>query len=218
MKLYCDPITTNCRKVLAGFSLMGLSFEKSYVDYFGGGHKSPEFLEINPNASLPALVDGDFKLWESNAILQYAADKYEALTYYPREPKVRADIHRWQLWESAHWYPSCYVYLMENFVKPFMKIETDRAAIEREAPNWHKLAGILEQRLTNQRWLCGENVTLADIAVAAPMHLHPYQKLPLDNVSKPAALDDRRGRATPMLEGNGCRDSIGSQAVLEREE
>ena len=70
---------------------------------------------------------------------------------------------------------------MENFVKPFMKIETDRTAIEREAPNWHKLAGIFEQRLTSQRCLCGENVTLADIAVAAPIHLHPYQKLPLDN-------------------------------------
>jgi glutathione S-transferase len=68
---------------------------------------------------------------------------------------------------------------MENFVKPFMEIETDRAAIEREVSNWHKLAGILEQRLRNQRWLCGESVTLADIAVAAPMHLHPYQKLPL---------------------------------------
>ena len=180
MRLYYDPITVNCRKVAAGFILMNVPFEEARVDYLAGGHKAPEYLDINPNASLPALVDGDFKLWESNAILQYAADKYEALTYYPREPKVRADIHRWQLWESAHWYPSCYVYLVENFVKPFMKVETDRAAIEREAPNWHKLAGILEQRLTNQRWLCGENVTLADIAVAAPIHLHPYQKLPLD--------------------------------------
>jgi glutathione S-transferase len=180
MRLHYDPITVNCRKVAAGFILMNVPFEEARVDYLGGGHKAPEYLAINPNASLPALVDGDFKLWESNAILQYAADKYEALTYYPREPKVRADIHRWQLWESAHWYPSCYVYLMENFVKPFMKIETDRTAIEKETPNWHKLAGILEQRLTNQRWLCGENVTLADIAVAAPIHLHPYQKLPLD--------------------------------------
>jgi glutathione S-transferase len=127
-----------------------------------------------------SLVDGDFTLWESNAILQYAADKHQAFAYYPREPKLRADIHRWQLWESAHWYPSCYVYLVENLVKPFMKIETDAAAIEREAPNWHKLAGILEQRLSNQRWVCGKDLTLADIAVAAPMHLHPYQKLPLE--------------------------------------
>lgn len=180
MKLYCDPITTNCRKVLAGFSLMGLSFEKSYVDYFGGGHKSPEFLEINPNGALPTLVDGDFKLWESNAILQYAADKNGALAYYSRDLRVRADIHRWQLWECAHWSPSCYVYLAENVVKPLMNSEPDRAALEKELPNWHKLANILDRRLANQRWLCGNTVTLADIAVAAPMHLHPFQKLPLE--------------------------------------
>ena len=78
MKLYYDPITVNCRKVAAGFSLMKVTFEKSHVDYFAGGHKAPEFLEINPNAMLPTLVDGDLKLWESNAILQYAADKNEA--------------------------------------------------------------------------------------------------------------------------------------------
>jgi glutathione S-transferase len=180
MKLYYDPITVNCRKVAAGFSLMGVSFEKVHVDYLAGGHKDPAFLDINPNAALPVLVDGDFKLWESNAILQYVADKHEAFVYYPRELKVRADIHRWQLWESAHWFPSCYVYMFENVAKPLMKAEPDLAAIDREAPNWHKLAHILDQRLANQHWLCGENVTLADIAVAAPMHLHTYQKLPLN--------------------------------------
>jgi glutathione S-transferase len=180
MKLYHDPITVNCRKVLAGFGLMSVSFEKSHVSYLGGGHKAPEYLEINPNGALPALVDGDFKLWESNAILQYAAEKAGAFAYYPREPKMRADIHRWQLWESAHWYPSCYVYLIENVAKPMMNTEPDQAAIDREAPNWHRLANVLEKRLTDQAWICGHSVTLADIAVAAPMHLHPYQKLPLD--------------------------------------
>ena len=64
----------------------------------GGGHKAPEYLEVNPNGTLPALVDGDLKLWESNAILQYAADKTEAFAHYPREAKKRADIHRWQFW------------------------------------------------------------------------------------------------------------------------
>jgi hypothetical protein len=110
---------------------------------------------------------------------QYVADKNEAVAYYPHEPKVRADIHRWHLWEAAHWFPSCYVYLAA-LVKPMLKGEPDRAAIEKEAPNWHKLANILDQRLANQRWLCGDKVTLADIAVAAPMHLRAYQKLPLD--------------------------------------
>jgi glutathione S-transferase len=181
MKLYYDPITVNCRKVVAGFGLMGVSFEKSHVDYFTGGQKAPEYLKINPNGSLPALVDGDFKLWESNAILQYAADKNGATAYYPSDPKVRADINRWLLWEAAHWFPSCYVYLVENVVKPLLKAEPDQAVIDKEAPNWHRLANILDERLSNQRWLCGDQVTLADIAVAAPMHLHSYQKLPLND-------------------------------------
>jgi glutathione S-transferase len=181
MKLYYDPITTNCRKVAAGFSLMNVPFEEARVDYLGGGHKAKEYLDINPNGSLPTIVDDGFILWESNAILQYIADKHGAVAYYPKELKLRADINRWHLWESAHWFPSCYVYLIENLVKPFMKIESDQSAVEKEAPNWHKLAGILDQRLQNQRWLCGENLTLADISVAAPIHLHPYQKLPLDN-------------------------------------
>jgi glutathione S-transferase len=180
MKLYFDPITVNCRKVVAGFHLMNVSFDKAHVDYFGGGHKSAEYVAINPNASLPTLVDGDLTLWESNAILQYVADKTGAVAYYPKDIKVRADIHRWHLWEAAHWFPSCYVFLVENVVKPLLNAEPDTSLTEKETPNWHKLAGILDQRLANKRWLCGDGVTIADIAVAAPMHLYPWQKLPLD--------------------------------------
>ena len=181
MKLYYDPITVNCRKVVAGFHLMNVSFDKAHVDYFAGGQKAPEYVAINPNASLPALVDEDLTLWESNAILQYVADKTGAAAYYPKDLKVRADINRWHLWEAAHWFPSCYVYLVENVVKPLLSAEPDASVTNKEAPNWHKLAGILDQRLAGRRWLCGESVTLADIAVAAPMHLYRWQKLPLES-------------------------------------
>lgn len=75
MKLYCDPITVNCRKVLAGLDLIGADFEKVHVDYFTGEQRSEDYRKLNPNAALPALVDGDFVLWESNAILAYVADK-----------------------------------------------------------------------------------------------------------------------------------------------
>jgi glutathione S-transferase len=180
MKLYMDPITVNCRKVLAGFDLMGINHELEHVDYFTGGQKKPEYLAINPNGALPALVDGDLKLSESNAILQYAADGKGAHQYYPRDPKIRADIHRWQLWEAATWFPSCYVYLVENVVKPLLNAQPDQSIIDKEAPNWHRLADILDQRLAGSKWLCGDQVTIADISVAAPMHLHSWQKLPLD--------------------------------------
>ena len=125
---------------------------------------------------------------------------------------MRADIHRWHLWEAAHWFPSCYVYLVENVVKPLLKAEPDRAVTDKEAPNWHRLASILDERLADQRWLCGDRVTLADIAVAAPMHLHPYQKLPLERAPQPAPLDDRRRRAAAVLEGHRRGGAPGSQS------
>jgi glutathione S-transferase len=182
IQIHGDPITVNCRKVFAGMKLLGADFENHHVDYFTGGQKSPAYVAINPMASLPALVDGDLKLWESNAILQYVADKKGDEAHYPRDLKTRADIHRWMLWESNAWFPSTYVYLVENVVKPLLKAQPDKSITDKEEPNFHKLAGILDARLAKQKWLAGDgnHVTIADIAVAAPMHLYKWQKLPLD--------------------------------------
>lgn len=191
MKLYYDPITVNCRKVLAGMALLGAEYETGKIDYFAGGHKEPGYTAINPNASIPALVHGDFVLWESNAILQYAADKQGPSSAYPQDAKVRADISRWFLWEASQWFPSCYVYLVEHLVQPMTGGQTDMDKIAAQDPIFHHLASILEQRLEHQPWLCGDEVTLADIAVAAPMHLHSYQKLPLDSHPHLAAWMER---------------------------
>jgi hypothetical protein len=128
----------------------------------------------------PALGSGSRFLFPYGNSLGSDILAGQSFTYYPRDLKLRADINRWLLWEAAHWFPSCYIYLVENVVKPLLKAEPDRAVTDKEAPNWHRLANILDERLAKQRWLCGDKVTLADIAVAAPMHLHSYQKLPLD--------------------------------------
>lgn len=89
MKLYADPITVNCRKVLAGFKLMGIPYERIHVDYFKSEQLNEDFIKINPNAALPALVDDDLVLWESNSLLQYAADKYGKSEFYPTDLKIR---------------------------------------------------------------------------------------------------------------------------------
>ncbi|MEO8037953.1 MAG: glutathione S-transferase family protein [Betaproteobacteria bacterium] len=181
MKLYADPITVNCRKVIAGFDLLGANYERVHVDYFQSQQKSPDYCALNPNAALPCLVDGDFVLWESNAILQYAADKVGNSAAYPTDLRTRADINRWMLWESSSWFPSCYVYLVENCVKPLLNAQPDPAVLEAQSAQFHKLAGILDERLASSPWIAGANPTIADIALAAPLHLHPYQKLPLDD-------------------------------------
>ena len=180
MEIYADPITVNCRKVLAGLKLLEVDYNLVKVDYFSGEQKGAAYTALNPNASLPALKDGDLVLWESNAILQYAADKHHKTEFYPADLAKRADVNRWLLWESSSWFPTCYVYLVENCVKPLLGASTDPAVLDAEAENFHKLAGILDQRLSANNWLCGDHITIADIAVAAPMHLHAWAKLPLD--------------------------------------
>ena len=89
MKIYADPITVNCRKVLAGMKLLDVDYTLEKIDYFTGEQKSEAYVAINPNAALPALTDGDLVLWESNAILQYAADKHGKTKQYPAEPARR---------------------------------------------------------------------------------------------------------------------------------
>ncbi len=182
IKIYADPITVNCRKVIAGLDLIGAPYELVHVDYFKGEQKAEPYLSLNPNASVPAMTDGDFELWESNAILQYAADKIGNESAYPRDLQTRADINRWLLWEGSSWFPSCYVFLVENCVKPLLGGQADPAVLDAQAAQFHKLAGILDQRLARHRWVAGgAGPTIADVALAAPMHLHNWQRLPLSD-------------------------------------
>lgn len=182
MQIHADPITVNCRKVLAGLQLMGAPHELVLVDYFKGQQKEPAYTALNPNQSIPAMRDGDFVLWESNAILQYAADKIGNDAVYPRELRARADINRWLLWESSSWFPSCYVFLVENCVKPLLGGAPDPAVLDAQQAQFHKLAKILDDRLAGNRWVAGgAGPTIADIALAAPMHLHAWQRLPISD-------------------------------------
>ena len=180
MEIFADPITVNCRKVIAGLKLMGVPFTLRKIDYFQAEQKSDAYMAINPMASLPSMKDDGLTLWESNAILAYAADKYGKTQYYPTDPAKRAEVNRWLFWECGAWFPSAYIFLVENCVKPLLGGAADSAVLEKEVANFHKLAAILDARLANSAFLCGDTPTIADIAVAAPMHLHGWQQLPLD--------------------------------------
>jgi glutathione S-transferase len=180
LQVYLDPCTVNSRKVLAGLDLLGTQYNLNHVDYLTGAHKGPEYLKINPNATVPSAVHDDLAITESNAILQYAADLGDC-SAYPKDLKKRADVNSWLLWEASVWFPSCYVYLVEYVVKPLLKAEPDQSIIDAQAARWHQLAGILDAQLSKTKWLTGDDISIADIAVAAPMHLHAAQRLPLDD-------------------------------------
>lgn len=179
-EVYLDPCTVNSRKVLAGLDYLGTQYHLSHIDYFTGAHKTPEYMRINPCGTVPSAVDGDTRITESNAILMYAADRDGGSAAYPKDLGKRAEVNRWLLWEASVWFHSCYAYLVENVVKPLINSVPDQSVLEAEAPKWKTLATILDDQLAKTKWLCGDELTIADIAVAAPMHLHEAQKLPLE--------------------------------------
>src|SRR4051794_28832239 len=99
MKLYFHPGSSNARKARITAALLNIDLELELVDVFTGAHKKPEYLAINPNGMLPTLNDGGFVLWESNAISQYLTSKKSNPDLFPSDPKVRADVSRWQCWD-----------------------------------------------------------------------------------------------------------------------
>ncbi len=116
------------------------------------------------------LVDGDFKLWESNAILQYLASK-NPTPLYPSDAKGRADVCRWQCWELAHWgAQACQPLTFENLVKKFVNLGApDQAVVAKATEAFTKEAKMLDAHLARHKYLVNDTLTIADFTVAAPL-------------------------------------------------
>ena len=102
MKLYAFPPSPNTWKVRAVAAHLGIPLDMEYVDLFKGASHTPAYLAINPTGRTPSLVDGDFKLGESTAIMQYVASQ-KPNSLWPNDARIRADVMRWQSWTLAHW-------------------------------------------------------------------------------------------------------------------
>jgi glutathione S-transferase len=181
VKLYGFPPSPNTWKVQAAAQHMNAPVPLELIDLSKGAQRSEDFLALNPCGRAPVLVDGDFTLWESNAIMQYLAAKARS-SLWPDDVRTRADIMRWQSWQLAHWNPSVTPMIFENVVKPLVLKagEPDAAVIARSHEALHKEAPILEKRLADHKYLVGETLTLADFSVAAPLFYAQPAKMPLE--------------------------------------
>jgi glutathione S-transferase len=145
---------------------LGVPYEFVLLDMQAGEHSNPEFLAINPMGKVPAIVDGDFQLWESGAILFYLAQKYGKM---PPSLEEQAKINQWILFGNATLGPGIFV----------------EASRERETP---KLLTPLNQILEKQPFLLGDELTVADVAVGSILAYIPMM-LKLDLSEYPAVVD-----------------------------
>lgn len=102
MKLYSFSPTPNNRKVEAFIKHFDLPVEIHSMGFKEQENKTPAYLQMNPMGKAPVLEDGDFHLWESNAILCYLATLFPATQCLPTDPRGRADVDRWLYWQAFH--------------------------------------------------------------------------------------------------------------------
>jgi glutathione S-transferase len=180
MKLYCFPPSPNTWKVRASAHQIGVPLELEIVDLTKGAQRQPQYLALNPTGRTPTLVDGDVKLWESCAIMQYLGSKKKT-PLSPDDPAARADIMRWQSWHLQHWGPAVTTFIFENLVKAIMKLgEPDQKALALAAERFHPEAAVLDTHLARHPYLVDDTLTLADFTVVAPLFYAEPAKIPLD--------------------------------------
>lgn len=161
--------------------VLDTTIELVFLDLAKGDQQKPDFLKLNPGGKVPVLVDDDFVLTESLAIMQYLADKKPGNNVYPSELRARATVNRWMFWAAAHWGPSIAGLNFEHYLKRlFGQGEPDPAQVKRQEQFFRGFAKLLDQHLTGRAWVAGDGLTLADLAIAAPLMYADSAKLPLE--------------------------------------
>ena len=156
----------NVRKVLWTADEIGLGYEREDWGLPIRDPAVPEFLALNPNAMVPVLVDGDLTLWESNAINQYLVQKAGGSDLFPADPKVRADIARWQFWEQAHFNRAFGTLVFESVIKPRFGLPgASQGLVDFCLQELARFAPVLDTHLQGRATLVGKGITLADYAM-----------------------------------------------------
>lgn len=182
IELYVFPPSPRAFKVMALANHLGLDWTLRMVDLRKGEQKSPDYAALNPNMRMPTLKDGDFVLWEANAILQYLASKRPESGLLPTDERARLDVTRWQFWDLAHWESAAAVFIFEYVAKQLVRGagEPDMAAIAKATEPFHRAARVLDGQLQGRKFVTGDTLTVADFSLGAGLNLAEMAHLPVE--------------------------------------
>jgi len=166
LQLYSLP-TPNGVKVSIALEEIGLAYEPHAIDIGKNESWTPEFLSLNPNGKIPAIIDPDgpdgapIGLFESGAILLYLAEKTGKLL--PAGAKARYETIEWVFFQMASVGPM--FGQVGYFYKFAGKEIADKRPLERYQAETKRLLGVLEARLATRLWIMGDDYTIADISL-----------------------------------------------------
>ncbi|XP_061705121.1 glutathione S-transferase 1-like [Cydia pomonella] len=160
MDLYYTPGSAPCRLVLLVAAALDIQLNLKELNLQAGEHMTTEFLELNPQHTVPTLVDDGFALWESHAICRYLIRKYNNRELYPEDIQIRALIDQRLDFDLGTLYPR-----FRNFFYP--QVFAGKPANESLFRNLKESLDIFNSFLKGHKYAVGDTLTLADLSLVA---------------------------------------------------
>jgi len=189
MKLYYFE-TLNPRKTCAVARYLKSPVEFVRVDLSKGESRRPEYLAINPNGKVPALTDGDTRLWEADAIMGHLARAAKS-DLWPAEDQ-QIELMRWLSWNAHHFTRHAGALYFQYIIKPKFGLGSpDPKAIEEATGFFKQFAGVLNDHLGGHKFLLGDALTIADFSVGVTLPYAEQAKLPVGEFPNVMRWHDR---------------------------
>ena len=167
MNLYYHPASTASRPLLLFAAESGIDLNLKLIDIFKGEHLQPAYRALNPNALVPMLEDGDFRLTESSAILKYLADKIDS-PLYPKDLQQRARVNERMDWFNTQLSRDYCFGLVFAQLLPHHKRRSDEA--QAGTVQWGQERSKVWLQVLNDdilgsghNYVCGDAITIADL-------------------------------------------------------
>ena len=178
MRVLGRVTSINVRKVLWALDELGLRYEREDWGLPLRDPKVPQFLALNPNGQVPVLIEDDFVLWESNAILIHLG---EGTALLPAEPRARALVLQWLVWQATE-LNAPWGYAVNALIRKTPGYDDPEKTAE-SIRKWGAKTEILESALAGHDYIAGE-FSIADIALG--LSVHRWMSLPADKPEFPA--------------------------------
>jgi glutathione S-transferase len=167
MDFYYGTFSGNSARSAFALAEAGVAYSPHPIGAPHGENRQAPYLALNPMGKVPALVDGDVRLWESNAINWYLAETHPAARLLPTSAAGRASVQRWLMFQAGHVTPACTpIYRQTNpRVRAVWKTSATEEAVAAARQELGRYLPVLDQALAGRDWLEGE-FSLADVAYA----------------------------------------------------
>ncbi|MDG1772561.1 MAG: glutathione S-transferase N-terminal domain-containing protein [Oceanicoccus sp.] len=210
--LYTAP-TPNGHKVSCTLEALELEYNTHFVNITEGEQKKPDFLAINPNGRIPAIVDrdaGDFPIFESGAIMIYLAEKTGRLM--PTDAKGRSEVIQWLMFQMGGVGP------MMGQANVFFRYfpEKIQPAIDRYQNEGRRLFEVLDGRLANNEWLAAD-YSIADIANWCWVRTHKWSGISVEGLDHIQRWSQAMYQQPGMSKGLDVPFSLGNLLDDEKE-